>query len=125
MAIIRGLTGRHPHVSVQPAICGARSSGELDEREIVCILMRQNPTHQNLMHQILMRQIFTRQNPARKRVFTPRIWRRYVSKLKHDPLDKNLSCPDASRPDDTPEDKPDQFLARFPDAVVYSEKKRL
>jgi len=44
---------------------------------------------------------------------------------KHDPLDKNLSCPDASRPDDSPVDNPDQFLARFPDAVVYSEKKRL
>ena len=39
---------------------------------------------------------------------------------KHDPLDKNLSCPD-----DSPVDNPDQFMARFPDAVVYSEKKRL
>ncbi|MGV6478802.1 primosomal protein I [Pantoea agglomerans] len=38
---------------------------------------------------------------------------------------KNPSCPDASRPDDTPVDNPDQFLARYPDAVVYSEKKRL
>ncbi|QIA51047.1 helix-turn-helix domain-containing protein [Pantoea agglomerans] len=43
---------------------------------------------------------------------------------KHDPLDKNPSCPDASPPDDSPVDNPDQFLARFPDAVVYSEKKR-
>ncbi|MEN4658728.1 primosomal protein I [Pantoea agglomerans] len=38
---------------------------------------------------------------------------------------KNPSCPETSPPDDLPVDNPDQFLARYPDAVVYSEKKRL
>lgn len=44
---------------------------------------------------------------------------------KHEPLNKNPVCPDASLPDDSPVDNPDQFLARYPDAVVYSEKKRV
>jgi len=43
---------------------------------------------------------------------------------KHDPLDKKPPCPDAVLPDETPVDNPDEFWARYPDAVVYSAKKR-
>ncbi|ADO09138.1 Replication protein 15 [Pantoea vagans C9-1] len=43
---------------------------------------------------------------------------------KQEPSDKNTVCPDASLPDEAPVDNPDEFLARYPDAVVYSEKKR-
>lgn len=36
----------------------------------------------------------------------------------------NPSRPETSSPDDLPVDNPDQFLASYPNAVVYSEKKR-
>lgn len=44
---------------------------------------------------------------------------------KHDPSDKNPSCPGATPPDEPPVDNPDEFLARYPEAVVYSAQRRL
>ncbi|WP_162287024.1 helix-turn-helix domain-containing protein [Pantoea stewartii] len=47
-------------------------------------------------------------------------------KSKHDPSDKKPSCPDASPPDTPPVENISEsdFLARHPDAVVCSPKKR-
>ncbi len=44
------------------------------------------------------------------------------SVLKPDPSDKRSSCPDASQPD--PQTAEQDFLTRYPDAVVFSAKKR-
>lgn len=44
--------------------------------------------------------------------------------LTTDPSGKRSSCPDATPPDDMSADNPDEFLARYPDAVVFSASNR-